>query len=257
MPTDLGRYYPPGYYAFAATAGEGRDSWRARLLDNRTGELVQRVVALLPDRGARVLEVGAGSGAFLRRLWSAGCTQLCGVDAFLPAEAADAEPFPLRRGTIEDCPGGWDLIMYHHVLEHVADPRSELAAAAARLRTGGRLLVRVPLADSWARRHYGANWVQWDAPRHLWLPTRLAMSRLAEAAGLALLDSWDDSTGFQVWGSERYRRGRTLDTSALGGTRAQLLAAVPGLVAAILHARWLNTRRQGDQGAFLFQAGRG
>lgn len=254
VPADLDRYYPPDYGAFGGVVLE-RGWWRrAWLIGDDPRALARQVIGLLPNREARVLDVGMGRGGLLRRLHAAGLNHLCGIDPHLPPEAEQPAPIEFRRGTIEDCEGGWDLIMYHHVFEHVADPRRELRAAAARLKPGGRLLIRVPLADSWARRHFGPDWVQWDAPRHLWLPTRAAMRRLALEAGLQSEQFWDDSSSFQSWGSRRYRRGLKMHGMMGGGTRAQLIAAAPALIAGQLRARWLNWRRQGDQGAFVLRS---
>ena len=71
-------------------------------------------------------------------------------------------------------------------------------------------MVRIPTVESEAWREYGLDWDQLDAPRHLVLHSRKSAELAAIAAGVTVVDLWDDSTGFQFWGSEIYKKGRTL-----------------------------------------------
>lgn len=190
-----------------------------------------------------VLDVGCGSGRLLFRLAHAGFTDLTGIDPFLAPETLErAAGRPELRFAAQDArshSGRYRLVMSHHSLEHTADPRASFAALARLVRPGGWLLLRVPIADSWARDHYGPDWVQLDAPRHLAIPTRASLARLAQDCGLSLVRIDDDSGVFQIWGSER--------------------ALPPRGPARLL--RWLAARRQaarirragrGDQAAFYF-----
>ncbi len=256
VPDDLGRFYPVAYHRFErARSRLGSIDWRVVLLFGFSPNGRALVKAVVGDRDARVLDVGCGNGRLLHELFADGYRGLCGVDPLLPAEQEHTQPFPLSRKGIRECEGGWDVIMYHHVLEHVADPREEMAAAAARLRPGGALMVRVPLADSWARRHFGIHWVAWDPPRHLWVPTVAAIRALAAGSGLVLERIVHDSTGYQVWASRVYRRDGRMDAagSPVMQRRAGLLARSGALVAWHLWARWLNWRGQGDQACFVLR----
>jgi len=83
---------------------------------------------------------------------------------------------------------------------------------------------------------------------------RAAMRHLAQEAGVRLVQTIDDSTNFQIWGSELYRQGRRLDEArAHRARRWELLAAAPRLAASLLWVRWLNRRDQGDQAAFVLE----
>ena len=88
-----------------------------------------------------------------------------GTDIFVKTET----PY-VRRSSLEDIESGWDLIMFHHSLEHMTDHIEVLRSAKEKLAAGGACLVRIPVAN-WAWQHYGANWVQLDAPRHLIIHT--------------------------------------------------------------------------------------
>jgi hypothetical protein len=64
----------------------------------------------------------------------------------------------------------------------------------------------VPVAGSFAWKRYGVNWVQLDAPRHVFLPSVQSMKRLAQSSGLRITDMVQESSEFQFRGSEQYLR---------------------------------------------------
>jgi len=92
----------------------------------------------------------------------------------------------------------------------VDDPTGLLETAGRRLHAGGHLIVRVPAHDSWVAEHYGTDWVHWDAPRHLQLPTTDGLRAACEYAGLRLVRSFRDGHALGFWGSEQCRMGIAL-----------------------------------------------
>ncbi len=200
-------------------------------------------------QGDAILDVGCGSGRLLFRLHGDGFRDLVGIDPNLPPEtevrAAGRAGLRFERATPESHSGPseggrYRLVMAHHSFEHMREPRRSFATLAALVAPGGWLLLRVPIADSWARLHYGPDWAQLDAPRHLQIPTRRSIERLAAGVGFELVHVEDDSGVFQIWGSER---------------------ALPRSPVVRL-ARWLAARRtasrlrragQGDQAAFYLR----
>jgi SAM-dependent methyltransferase len=253
IPPDLAAYYPRDYGAHARNSPLrlGWLEWLTAGPDPTRRRLIRRWVS---DRATRILDVGCGNARLLRGLACDGYTQLHGIDLFLPPGLEQEKPFPIRRQGIADCTGEWDVIMYHHVLEHVPDPVAELRLARARLRPGGRLLLAVPLADSWACERHGLFWPQWDAPRHVWLPTRAAMARLAAASDCELETSLDDSTPSPLWMAPMLAQGMTLRQAGLQTYRGRWR---PGNIARLLalraRARALNRAHRGDQGCFVYR----
>lgn len=53
-------------------------------------------------------------------------------------------------------------------------------------------------------KRYGTNWVQLDAPRHLFLHTNQSLQILSDKTGFKIADVVFDSTELQFWGSEQY-----------------------------------------------------
>jgi SAM-dependent methyltransferase len=79
--------------------------------------------------------------------------------------------------------GSFDLCVYWHVLEHLADPRASLLEARRVLKPGGRLVVAVPNLDSLQARWFGPHWFHLDIPRHLFHFTPGSLSALLARSG--------------------------------------------------------------------------
>ena len=71
--------------------------------DEHEGSLLRALEPLVPAPGARVLEVGVGTGRVARQLLAAGCPHLVGV---APAPAMVAE-LSDRRMVVPECTGLW------------------------------------------------------------------------------------------------------------------------------------------------------
>jgi SAM-dependent methyltransferase len=107
------------------------------------------------DGSERVLEMGCGRGAFLRRLREEKGILAEGIetnpDAIEAAHAAGlvvSSPEQLSAARRE---GTFDAVCAFQVLEHVPDPKGFLSAMLRYLRPGGKLLVAVPNRDSFIR----------------------------------------------------------------------------------------------------------
>jgi SAM-dependent methyltransferase len=226
-PDELAKHYPDGYYAHPSSAA-ARLTVRQRIRSwvdferERTSlglfspfgflsSLVREKPFVMPaaagfHRGMRILDVGCGSGGFLDRLARMGFGNLEGVDPFIPATMKSERGVTIHKATLSEISGQWDCIMFHHSLEHVPDPLSELQAAAERLRDDGICIIRVPTPSSEAWEAYETDWVQLDAPRHLTLFSRDGMAALARATGFAVVATRDDCLPWSYGASELYRR---------------------------------------------------
>lgn len=273
VPEDLARHYPARYFAFkpqhrlAANrlrglvdparldAALGRGTLPARLANRLLKPLDYAAWCEITGlgRGARVLDIGCGSGKLLVRLRHAGFSRCLGVDPFVHESLHYANGAEVRRQSVFELAAGseerFDLVMAHHSLEHMTRPHEVLAAAASLLAPGGWMLLRVPVAGGHAWRHYREHWFALDPPRHLFLPTPASMRHLAARAGLRVEAIRFDSTLQQFALSELYRRGISLDSPHLER----------GVFARRQLARWraqaaaLNAAGDGDQAAFFLR----
>ncbi len=229
-----------------ARAHFGRSLFSRWIASLRPRADLAAVTHLNPAKAWRILDVGCGAGKLLRELNALGFQYLRGVDPFLNGETEFGDVRIVNCDLRDLREDGWDLIMFHHSLEHISSQREVLRAAAARLRPGGICLVRVPVIG-WAWRHYRENWVQLDAPRHSFLHTERSFLSMASESGLGLQTAYYDSEDFQFWGSELYRRGIPL--SKAGGPRRHFSRRT--LRCYKSWAARLNRERAGDQAVFV------
>src|SRR5207302_2007028 len=115
-----------------------------------------------------------------------GFLNVTGFDPYVSKDWAIGRRMIVRKCGVDALPSGWDLIMLNHSFEHMAEQQSVLQGLRARLNKRGVIIIRTPIADSWAYRVFGADWVQLDAPRHLLIHTQRSMHILAARAGLAV-----------------------------------------------------------------------
>lgn len=227
VPADLGRYYAGGYYSYKAPKEKRHPSWVRNLRKRRTRALLGESDAIgsllaglskhraehfdwLGRAGVRldsaILDVGCGSGSVLRQMQRDGFSDLLGIDPFLEQDIVYGSGLQVLKRHINELDRQFDFIMLNHSFEHMPNPRNALHQLRAILEDKGTLLLRLPVADSYARRKYGIHWVAWDAPRHLFLHTVRSMHMLARQTGFDVLDVTYDSSRLQFYGSELYLR---------------------------------------------------
>lgn len=262
VPADLGRFYPSQYYSLAAPArperkGAGVRGQFARWLLASRSSIADRASRLLARKypflrwvrlcGAStksaVLDVGCGSGGLLYRMRRWGFSNLRGVDPFTGNTVCESG-LVVQRAELAQVEAAFDVIMFNHVLEHVADPLATLTLARDKLSPGGAILVRIPVAGSHLARHFGANWFNLDAPRHLGIPSRRGIAILAQRAGLDLVHAEYDGDEKSIIMSERYARDVPMIAPETDLDRQ-------GRQAKARLARQLNRTGDGDLGVFV------
>lgn len=248
-PENLADYYQESYYSFSVHFSAWKKWYYRAHFEapafmsqlRRCSADISSVIASKPKEGARILDVGCGAGRLVEILRALGF-DAHGIDPFLTSE----EPF-LRRATFQEESGRWDLIMFHHSLEHMQNHVETLRCARAKLAVGGTCLVRIPIA-AWAWEHYGKNWAQLDAPRHLTIHTPKSFGLAAESAGFQIAQTIFDSNDFQFYASEQYKRGLSLYDA-----RAKELFSRKDKHRFRTMADELNMEKQGDQAAFFLK----
>jgi SAM-dependent methyltransferase len=143
----------------------------------------------------RILDVGCGSGAFLDMARGAG-HEVFGLE--LNTAAANKARFRNHRvfekllHELDDAVtgGGFDLITFFQVLEHVSDPVKVMKDAAARLNSGGYIAVAVPSSQG-VLRLAPLDPHQWP-PHHISRWRQADLSTLAKAARLQLVEFGGD-----------------------------------------------------------------
>ena len=136
----------------------------------------------------RLLEVGCGSGAFLRNARNDIGLHGEGIDLNVDViAAAQREGIRVRGGTVEEfareLPGQYDVVCSFQVLEHVTRPGEFLNACCTLLKPGGRLLLGLPNANSFLQ--YEFNLLDLP-PHHMSRWSLEVLSRLSQVFPLTL-----------------------------------------------------------------------
>lgn len=239
-PADLGRYYPPSYYAFPpdratllAAAGAERDKL----------DLVRPFAA-----AGRLVEIGPAVGSFVVVMQEAGydcsaiemdgaCCRFLREVVGVPAHQTDDPATVLASGP------PFDVVAMWHVIEHVPNPVRLLAAAAGALSAGGIIVLATPNPDSLQFRLLGTRWAHLDAPRHQFLIPASELARQGRELGLeaALLTTRDPPTrGWNLFGWRE---------SLAAGARRPRAGAARRLVGSVLTRLAAPLERREGQGS--------
>lgn len=136
--------------------------------------------------GQSVLDIGSGSCLSLLELRGMGVTAY-GLEADPNVRAiADRYGLKVHIGSIHDGPfadESFDLIVLNQVIEHVPDPKALLRVVKGRLKSGGRVVLSFPNADSWHRILFGRRWINWHVPYHQHHFNRHSFRLLAQSEG--------------------------------------------------------------------------
>ncbi len=216
VPEDLEKYYPPYYYAYnPETPTLKRLPFFKRLFagtrikkkyKNGT-KLFRYLKEINASVNDRILDFGCGNGLLICELFNQGFENVEGVDMFLPNEVNYGFGVNVHKKEVAELPhNSYDLVMMHHVLEHMPEQQKALLDVYRVLKDEGCLMIRIPvIGEAWEK--YRENWVQLDAPRHLFLHTVQSLNILAEQTGFEVRKTFFDSSSFQFLGSELYERG--------------------------------------------------
>jgi len=227
IPDNLSKYYPRNYYSFSGTSLTKKPQMVSFLRRKRatyciTGRndplgFLIRLIKGKPGYfewfrktgtgfDAKVLDVGCGSGELLLTLSDDGFKNLIGVDPHIERDIFYNNGVRIYKKDVSQLESEFDFIMLNHSFEHMSDPLEILKLLHNLIRPEKFVLIRTPVACSYAWKTYNSNWVQLDAPRHFFLHTEKTMHILSRKAGFDIAEIVYDSTEFQFWGSEQYAK---------------------------------------------------
>ncbi len=264
IPENIASYYPSNYYSLANQSSSFLENEKTRFaVRNKSGLIGRLLYSYKPDQSLRalsqvrltnkssILDVGCGSGHLLRCLKNIGFSNLAGVDPFIKEDIDYPGSLNIRKMSIFELNPRWkwDLIILSHSLEHMWEQKPTMEMISRLLHPNGVCVIRIPLADSWAYEYYGVNWCAIDAPRHYYIHTVKSLELLAQKAGLKVRNYTYDSYELQFIGSEKYKKGQTLD-SITTNSRLTKLLNYPKKFYYRYKASQLNKNNAGDQAAF-------
>lgn len=215
MSDDISKYYPLYYYSYTQNIPALKRlpffkrlfaGIRIKKKYKKNVDLLRYLKEINTGTNEKILNVGCGKGLLICELFNEGFENIEGVDKFLPKEIDHGFGVKVVKKDVGELPvASYDLIMMNHVLEHMPEQQKELSDIRIVLKDKGCLMIRIPvLGEAWEQ--YLGNWVQLDAPRHLFLHTLKSVEMLAEQTGFEIRKTFFDSSSFQFLGSELYKK---------------------------------------------------
>lgn len=164
----------------------GYRNWRYGTLDRPASSLGVVAAALWPSGraivdtgmrhlpkaspGQRLLDIGCGDGAFLRKAKSAGW-EVMGLDfdqaAVAQGQSAGLDVRHGEVGALQGMENCFDIITMAHVIEHVPNPLYVLRTCFDLLKPRGVLWLETPNVNAMGHQRYGRAWRGLEPPRHL------------------------------------------------------------------------------------------
>lgn len=204
VPTNLVKYYE-GYYSFGPIKTSHRLVERiAKLIIskkisffrkiahsflNSSSDLALKAINFAAlNKKSRILDVGCGTGQLVFDLKNLGFVNVLGIDPFLEADLEYNNGCKVLNKGIFEIEEKWDLVMLHHVFEHMEFQQETLLRLSSLISEQGLLLIRIPNVDSYAFRKFRESWYGIQAPVHLCLPSVKAMNHMVKRAGLRIVD---------------------------------------------------------------------
>lgn len=137
--------------------------------------------------GARLLDVGCSTGEFLDL--AALFYEVSGLEPNEKTWAIASRRHAVHHGYVEDLPGHslFDVVTLNQILYGIKEPAAFLRGLVPLLRSGGRLYINTPNADSWAVRLFGGRANHFEGFAAMNVFTSASLLRLAEDAGLRLV----------------------------------------------------------------------
>ena len=160
----------------------------------------------------KVLDIGAGTGAFLSTMDKAGWN-VTGIEPDEIARENAKKLYGLSLQTPQELfnlpPQSFDAITMWHVLEHVHELHEYMDQLKKILKPTGCLFVAVPNYTCYDEKVYKEFWAAYDVPRHLYHFSPRSITQLLLQHGLQLKDikpMWYDSIYVSML-SEKYKSG--------------------------------------------------
>ena len=179
---------PPAPEALAQHYGEDYDRWIAGAGDS-PNRWKDRVDAIQRHRiGGSLLDIGCGSGGFLRAIaspaWKLSGIEMSAKAARRAVRETGADVYVGDILSASFPAAHFDVITCFHVFEHLYDPVGALKQVAHWLKPSGMFYLMVPNIDSAGFRIFGSYWYALELPRHLYHYSPLSLATMAANAGL-------------------------------------------------------------------------
>lgn len=167
----LDEFYPSGYWWEEGSNSFGLEKAYREWVVRR--DQLNFLLSLFPKpESYRLLDIGCGSGTFLKLAGEAG------FEAYGLEQSEEASRIAQRnqagtvlQGSVQDLVSQgeqFDIVTLFHALEHMSGPFRFLRELHKLVRKPGRFIIQVPNARSLQAAIFGSRWYGLDCPRHLY-----------------------------------------------------------------------------------------
>ncbi len=267
VPQDMDKFYPFNYYSFSLNLLKKNTRFKKWIAYHRSNyalfkkgifgmllnmlhpnPIFELISSTNIKKDSKVLDIGCGSGNILYSMMHSGMRNLKGIDPYIKENILYDNGLFIEKNELNNEIGGWDLIMLHHVLEHMDHQKDVLRSIHLKLSDTGTCMIRIPTVTSYAWEKYKTNWVSLDAPRHFYLHSLKSFKLLVEEQGFFIDKIMFDSSAFQFWASEQYINDIPLmDERSFSENPGNSFIKKEDIKAFEKNAKKLNIENNGDQ----------
>jgi SAM-dependent methyltransferase len=186
----LKSYYPDDYFAHTIIPSDSNNPIKIFFRQYGNWKRVRAIEKF--QSGGRLLEVGCGTGGFLRQVcsheqWSAVGIEPSSWAASYAQKNLDIPVYVGRFSEVDLELESFDVIVFWCVLEHLDQPFDDLRYANSLLKNNGLLVFSIPNLNSLDLKIFRKYWSGWDLPRHLYLFPRRRLSKILEDIGFNVI----------------------------------------------------------------------
>ena len=212
----IDKYYKSEDYISHSDTKKGLINSLYHYVRKRTLKGKKNLVEKFTNRSTgNILDIGAGTGAFLHTMGQAGWN----VTGLEPDEIARENAKQLYGLSLQQPEQlfnlplqSFDAITLWHVLEHVHDLHEYMGELKRLLKPTGCIFIAVPNYTCYDEKVYKEFWAAYDVPRHLYHFSPASITQLLLKHGLQLKDikpMWYDSFYVSML-SEKYKTGKNI-----------------------------------------------
>lgn len=187
---DLSKYYKSENYISHTNTSKGLINTLYKLVRNYTLKTKHSLIKPYMKDGY-VLDIGAGTGAFIRVLKDRGVNAI-GVEPDEDARGTAKKDHNVdlkEEGYIDSIPDfSCDVITMWHVLEHVPRLNDRVKQLKSKLSKEGIVVIAVPNHESPDAVYYKKFWAAYDVPRHLYHFDKQSIKSLFKKHNLDLVE---------------------------------------------------------------------
>jgi SAM-dependent methyltransferase len=183
---------------YKGDAGQTYASWQIRMSERLAAEPARRFARYIQPSDI-VVDFGCGGGSIISEIQ---CAKRVGIEPNeFSRDRARARGLEVHSSSIEVEDGSADVVMSCHALEHCQNPFDELVGLGRILRSGGKLVLLLPI-DDWRKFR---RWRSDEVNHHLFTWNPQLIGNLLSDAGFQVVDArvvthaWPPKVGAILW----------------------------------------------------------